>query len=142
MGFLSPPSDSEFWSVKDEGVFLRRTDAPELAQTMLQHGAKENGKGMDRWTPLFFAIVNRRPQTVEILLKHGVAINATTKHGVSALNIAVLYHKETPTVVPLLLAYGTDPNLPDDRGATALQQAKNAHRLGLVSLLQRAGAKK
>lgn len=41
----------EFWSVEGADVWLHRPDAPELAQSMLQHGARGNEKGQGGCTP-------------------------------------------------------------------------------------------
>jgi hypothetical protein len=123
--------------------FIHRPDASDLTQTMLQHGAEGNAKGIGGWTALHYAVINRRPNTVAVLLKHGVDVNARTNGSATPLYLAVLNNKNNKSadIILKLLAYGANPSLSVKNGVTVLQMAKN-QRPELVNLLQQAGAKK
>jgi ankyrin repeat protein len=126
------------------------TDDPHLVEAMLQHGAQKNGKGGVGWTPLFCSVSARHPKTVDILLNHGVDVNALDQDGFSILLWVVLTspmvdpsgRSTDAIIVRQLLAHGAASNLPDMNGRTPLRIAHANKRPDLVALLKQAGAKK
>jgi hypothetical protein len=70
------------------------TDA-RIAELLLEHGANPNLRKAKNqfgqtngWTPLFFAVHNKRSDLVAILLKHGAEVNIRDVQGKSPLDCA------------------------------------------------------
>ena len=68
---------------------------PRIAELLLEHGAKPNVRKAKNelgqtngWTPLFYAVVNKRSDLVAILLKHGAQVNLKDIRGKSPLDHA------------------------------------------------------
>jgi len=137
-----------YWTDNDGYIYGGSLlDRAPLVADMLQHGANVEVKYKDGWTPLTFVAFQRDRETLDVLLAHGVNVNAKGYSDCSPLYWAMhsamdelpSEDKETANIVLALLAHGADPNLPDG-GGTLLQQAVT--RPDLVALLKRAGAKK
>jgi len=127
------------------------TDEPHLVEKMLQHGAQKNAKYGDGWTPFLSSVLSAHPQTLAVLIKQGVDVNAQNTYGETALFWVAWNSFPTPNpsersksvdIVRQLLAQGADQNLTSLLGITPLQAAQRKHRLDLVALLRKAGAKK
>jgi ankyrin repeat protein len=129
-----------WWDENGSIVALKGPDAPQLVQTMLEHGADLNMKDHDGWTPLMGAASANHPKTIGVLLDHGVNINAKAQNGCTAL-LAVAPNGP-PDIIRQLVTHGADPNLAANDGTTALQLAQAAGRLDLMAVLRKAGAKR
>jgi hypothetical protein len=142
-----------------------RPDAPELIQTMWQHGAKINAQGRYKWTPLMWAVNGIRRKTVGVLLAHEADVNATDERADTALYIAVALacrpvdkndrplmryignfsqfrNSGADDIIYQLMARRAAPNLPTTRGITSLMLAQRHHRPDIVAMLKQYRAKK
>jgi ankyrin repeat protein len=72
------------------------------------------------------------------LLDQGEVIDARDEAGRTPLMLAVTQGKLE--IVRLLLARGADPNVADNAGHTALQQATKRNLQDIAALLEQAGA--
>ena len=94
------------------------------------------------FTPLMYAAMKKRTQTINLLLKKGSAVNrAASPSGATALLIASRY-ADTQTV-KLLLDNNADPNLGrrlEKNRDTPIAIAVSADNLDIVKLLHRHGA--
>jgi len=118
-----------------------------LIQSMLQHGANIEAKGLLEWTPLMWAAYHGDPKLVSVLLAQGANSNARSYTGETALYWAVeeavsRNGSDAKNVISQLCAHGADPNLHAPEGETPLQWAQKNHCSDLVALLKQAGAKK
>jgi len=85
-------------------------------------------------TPLHHAVRFRSPAAVEALLKHGAAVNqACTRSGSTPLHRAVTSTgapgtagktEEARQIIAILLRYGADPSILNNRGKTAAEYAR------------------
>ena len=90
------------------------SDNPEVAEFLLESGAKVNAVGNNGWTPLFWSISNGRLECTKVLLAAGATVN----------------HRRTDGDTPLDWALARV----DDDGST------NAARAKIVEVLEAAGA--
>lgn len=90
-------------------------------------------------TPLLKAIKGKHSEVIKALLEAGADVNAITKSGKSALDVAVTW--EEPSVLEVLLAHtGINVNAADSGGNTALMTAAKAGKLTALKMLLAAGA--
>lgn len=66
---------------------MNTSPSPELVELLLKHGAAVNVKDKQELTPLHIASLNEQSQCVDTLIWAGADISATTKTGLTALNI-------------------------------------------------------
>ena len=146
------------WVIPEESV--------RLLETMLAHGANVHARGEFKETALHYAASNRRPFTVNLLLRHGADINAQDALGntplmasASATDVthlllaqgadlkiqnasgetalhSIVYSSFAAEVIPDMLAHGADPSQPDKRGVTPIQYAQKWKGTDLVRLLK------
>ncbi|ELR45172.1 Putative ankyrin repeat domain-containing protein 19, partial [Bos mutus] len=88
-----------------------------LAAKLLSCDANIEARNKDNLTPLLLAIIERRAQMVEFLVKNGANIHAVDKLKRTALMLAVNYG--STNVVGLLLQQGVDIFSQDVFGQTA-----------------------
>jgi len=93
-------------------------DAPQLVQTMLEHGANIETKDQEARKPLLLAIEDDKPQTVRVLLEHGADTNTKSKNGETPLQAACL--ARSSEYVRVLLEHGANANALDDNGTSVL----------------------
>jgi ankyrin repeat protein len=93
----------------------------EIIKMLLQHGADVLTKNRMDETPLMYAAVFGDASTIRLLLSKGVAINAISKAGMTALSFAVK-HENAPAVLSLL-ENGANANLPDGTGSIPFSYA-------------------
>jgi beta-lactamase regulating signal transducer with metallopeptidase domain/ankyrin repeat protein len=65
------------------------------------------------------------PEIAEILIRHGVKVNARDKDGITALSWICMFGKKPAETVRVLLQHGADPNAADNQGITPLMRAKD-----------------
>jgi beta-lactamase regulating signal transducer with metallopeptidase domain/ankyrin repeat protein len=74
---------------------------------------------------------------VELLIEHGVPVDARSKNGGTALLEACAWNKESAAIAGVLLKHGADPNAVDNNGMTPLMRAKDG---ATVDVLVKYGA--
>ncbi|AEJ19232.1 Ankyrin [Gracilinema caldarium DSM 7334] len=99
---------------------------------LVQRGISLEMKNATGETPLFFAVRNNAPKTVNVLLSAGANIQARDKLGNTVLHAAVRWN--ATDCVPVLLQSGLDVNIQNLSGDTALHQAE---RLGIGIIANR-----
>lgn len=81
----------------------------ELAQTLIQHGAKVNASNAGGVTALMIAAAHNFPSVAELLIKSGAEVDAHSTDGRTALSIAQANNSHS--VVKLLQAAGAKPDM-------------------------------
>jgi ankyrin repeat protein len=130
----------ELWHGQTALMWAAAQGHPAMLRELLAHGADVNARSShedwerqvtseprDKWlppgalTPLLFAARENCLACVPVLVEAGADVNATTPDGFSAVVIALINgHFD---VAGALLEAGTDPNLADYTGRTALYAA-------------------
>jgi ankyrin repeat protein len=130
----------ETWHGQTALMWAAAQGHPAMVRELLSHGAEVNARSnheewerqvtsepRDKWlppgglTPLLFAARENCLACVPVLVEAGADVNATTPDGISAVVIALINgHFD---VAGALLEAGTDPNLADYTGRTALYAA-------------------
>lgn len=78
-------------------------------------------------TPLHIACKKNRIKVVELLLKHGASISATTESGLTPLHVASFMG--CMNIVIYLLQHEASPDVPTVRGETPLHLACRANQV-------------
>lgn len=110
----------------------------EIAEVLLNAGAKINSKNADKRTPLMMLDEDAAPELVNLLILHGAKINLADKAGNTALIFAASY--ATKEVVQTLISLGADVNAVNKQGETALMNAAQEGNPETVRLILSAGA--
>ena len=110
----------------------------EIAEFLLNSGAKINSKNTEKQTPLMMLDDDATPELVNLLLRHRAKINLVDKQGNTALMIASEYAK--PEVLQSLISAGANVNAVNKQGRTALMRAADNGDLENVKFLLGAGA--
>jgi ankyrin repeat protein len=130
----------ELWHGQTALMWAAAQGHPAMLRELLAHGADVNARSneevwerqrtsepRDKWlppgglTPLLFAARENCLACVPVLVEAGADVNATTPDGISAVVMALINgHFD---VAGALLEAGTDPNLADYTGRTALYAA-------------------
>ncbi len=130
----------ERWHGQTALMWAAAQGHPAMLRELISHGADVNARSnqeewerqvtsepRDKWlppgglTPLLFAARENCLACVPVLVEAGADVNATTPDGISAVVIALINgHYD---VAGALLEAGTDPNLADHTGRTALYAA-------------------
>lgn len=147
--------------------FAVRNENPPVIGPLVQAGADVNQRVADHWRITFLhlaALWNRNPETARALLAAGADPNARDPGGATPLHSAAMNRWKAPVVGLLLeagtempplhaaaltgdagaaaalLSAGTDPNLADGAGWSALHFAASRNMPEIVTLLLDAGA--
>jgi len=110
----------------------------EIAETLLNFGARINARDDFRQTPLMRIDEDASAGLVELLIKHGARVNLTDKTGNTALIFAARSAKAE--VLQLLIPRVADLDAKNAAGRTALMEAADADNLENVRALLAAGA--
>jgi ankyrin repeat protein len=107
-------------------------------QVLLTAGSDPNAKAKGGMTPLMDAVIGGggHPDAVAQLIKAGVAVNAQSDLGETALFCAVPYANSE--IVRMLLAAGADPNIADQYGRTPLKMATFGNHSEIGQILRTA----
>ncbi len=116
----------------------------EILQLLINKGADVNAKNKNRITPLHNAVRARSIAAVEFLLENGADVDAKdSNRGSTPLRRAVTNTGAGGTagrgddaivITELLLAYGADPFMKDNRGRMVIDSARNKP---IIELLQK-----
>ncbi|KAL0046978.1 hypothetical protein WJX82_003474 [Trebouxia sp. C0006] len=90
--------------------------------------------------PMWYAVDGGGRALIEVMLSHGLDINAKSPWGNTCLHVAACLGSDD--VVHTLLENGADPNIGDDNGCTALHSAACDDDIDLCKLLISYGADK
>ena len=114
-------------------IWASRSGSIEAINLLLDSGADINRPGSteDNWdaTPLQHAILQRKPAAVRLLLDRGADLNRGAGSGKSLTPLLLAAGDTDPSILKLLLAYGADPTVEDENGATPLSRAVSAGTL-------------
>lgn len=110
----------------------------EIAETLLNFGAKINVRDENRQTPLMQLDDDASPELIRLLIKHGAKVNVADKEGNTPLILAA--ENASAEVLQILIDHGADVNAQNKEGQTALMNAANEDDLEKVKILILAGA--
>ncbi|KOB78843.1 Ankyrin 2, isoform AA, partial [Operophtera brumata] len=100
--------------------------------------ADANARALNGFTPLHIACKKNRIKVVELLLKYGASIQATTESGLTPLHVAAFMG--CMNIVIYLLQHEASPDVPTVRGETPLHLAARANQTDIIRILLRNGA--
>lgn len=115
-------------------------DFVEMAQFLVENGAKVNQPSPSGWYPLMTAAGRGNIKVVNYLLAQGANPNATAKYGLTALYSAA-GSDYGASAVETLLEHGADINAKYLSGLTALHQAASQGAIKVIEVLLAHGAK-
>lgn len=93
-----------------------------MAQLLLEHGARLNGRGGGEWTPLFRAVDDRRTETVDVLVGLGADVNVFVPREGTPLIRAL--HRDDYRAARMMIEAGSAVNgVRDHDGYTPLHEA-------------------
>lgn len=110
----------------------------EIAEALLNGGAKINAKDDNKQTPLMRLDEDASPELVNLLINHGAKVNLIDKDGNNALVLAS--RSASPEVLRILIDYISNINAQNGEGRTALMEAADADNIENVRALLLAGA--
>lgn len=123
---------------EDAGLFMAASRGQTaLVKQLITRGEDLNWANKDRQTPIWVAVWNGHPETLEVLLAAGASVDALTISGISPLMQAVICHKTA--CVKVLLKYEADTTLRhpgDGDDLTALDMALERNYKDCIALLQ------
>jgi ankyrin repeat protein len=109
----------------------------EIAETLLNFGAKINARDDNRQTPLMRLDEDAETDLVNLLIKHGARVNLLDKEGNTALILAARAVKAE--ILKILINHSANINAQNAAGRTALMEASDADNLENVRALLEAG---
>jgi Ankyrin repeats (many copies) len=95
------------------------------------------GRGIDATRAISAAAWENREDLVDLLIAHGADINQAYDHTTPVLNELIRWGQFQPA--RMILAKGMSPNLPDERGWTAVHQAVSRGHVKMLADLIAAG---
>ncbi len=110
----------------------------EIAQILLNAGAKTNAKNFDKRTPLMMLDEDATPELVNLLLRYRAKVNVTDSEKNTPLILASAY--SNAEVVQALINAGANVNATNKEGETALMSAVRNDEIETVKLLLGSGA--
>lgn len=110
----------------------------EIAETLLNFGARVNARDENRQTPLMRLDRDASPELVRLLIRHDAKINVRDKEGNTPLILAA--ENASAEVLRILIDHGADVNAQNKEGQTALMNAAYEDDLEKVRILILAGA--
>ena len=133
-GKLSSKSGQKYTYLYDTSLIQAIKLKDESRVKLLMYAqVNPNEKNDEGFTPLYFAAQYLTPETLTLLLDRGARVNLPSKYNLTPLMTAAAAGRADN--VKVLLEYGADPNLLDDKEFTALDHAFNNHQLDAAVLL-------
>ena len=117
---------------------LHLADNAGVAEVLLKHGARVNYRKQYENPPLYWAILDNKPDVVEVLLKKGADTRALLSNEQTMLHHAAKYGRTEVIDVMLKNGFRVDPK--DEYGATPLHYAVLEDKLDTVKRLLRSRA--
>ena len=114
-------------------------DQPDLADLLLNHGAKVDMENGDEYTALDWAVTSDQPRVAETLLRHGADVRHRSSGGYTPLMLVSL-NCDDPRMAELLINSGAPADEADKMGFTALHYAANLNRPKVLEMLMKHGA--
>lgn len=87
-------------------------------ERLIKAGAEVDAENTQGATPLFFAILNKKPETVRTLIKYGADVNKPSLLNENPLLLSL--NVEDPEITEILIRAGADVNYQNRAGATPL----------------------
>jgi hypothetical protein len=115
-----------------------RTGNMEIAQYLLDHGAKVNARDSLKRTPLMMMDDDAKPELLELLLRYGAKTNLVDKEKNTILMHFV--ENEDKEITAMLVRYGVPVNAINKDGKTALMIAAENNNSDDVQALLEGGA--
>ena len=112
---------------------LHLADNAGVAEVLLKHGARVNYRKAREKPPLYWAILDNKPDVVEVLLKKGANTRELLSDDQTMLHHAAKYGRTE--VVGVLITNGFRVNPKDEYGATPLHYAVLEDKLDTVKRL-------
>lgn len=113
----------------------------EMLNLLLLRGANIDAKDKDGLTPLMYAVIYEQGANAKLLIQKGANIFDTDKAGENVLHIAAKnYTQASLNMSDLLMDYGAQPNIQDEKGNTPLMIAVQNEDVKLVNCLLARGA--
>ena len=113
----------------------------EMLNLLLLRGANIEAKDKDGFTPLMYAVIYEQGANAKLLIQKGANIFDTDKAGENVLHIAAKnYTQASLNMSDLLMDYGAQPNIQDEKGNTPLMIAVQNEDVKLVNCLLARGA--
>jgi len=114
-------------------------DSPQVLSLLLSKGVDPNYMAPDNGSHALisachYANTDELPKSVPILIEHGANINYRDGGGNTPLHWAVNWFGGPP-LVDYLLKNGADPTIKNNKGLTALDEAKAANKQKLIDLI-------
>ena len=107
----------------------------EMAQFLLDHGAKPNIRDYQKRTPLMMMDADATPELFQLLVTYGSKLNLVDKEKNNALHHFAA--TDNAEIVRLLVQYGVDANAANKEGKTPLMiAAENDNRVAVAALLE------
>ena len=99
-----------FYAVRDGNVAI--------VKELVKYGANVNLRDMGLETPLHFAARGYQQEVADFLLKSGAIADAQDVHGNTPLSRAVFDSRGRGDLIRLLISYGADKTLKNNRGVS------------------------
>ena len=106
----------------------------EILQFLIENGANADLADNNGFTPLHWVVIHNKPAYATVLLSHGVALNAVTTHGWTAL-WGASWDGHLP-IVKLLVEAGADIDRADNHGMTPRAIATKYGHAAVAKYLQ------
>ena len=116
-------------------MFALANKHEDLALVLFDAGARVNGKSAVGMTPLMIAASLGERKAVEKFLRAGADVKQTDNDGRTALLVA-----GDPVIARMLVAFGADTNVVDQKGVTGLHIAAYSANVAMIDFWLAAGA--
>lgn len=107
----------------------------ELAKFLLENNANINTPSNNGKTPLMYATKSNNFKIIKLLLENKADVNSKSNNGDTALQFLPIGGYGILDTVKLLVKYGADFNIPDNKGLTFLNRFILANQQNIVNFL-------
>jgi ankyrin repeat protein len=114
----------------------------EIIRLLIGWGSPLEATGTEKWTPLHLACVSKSSRAVAALLQAGANIHARSAFGATPLHLAIDPTITQPLLetISLLVSAGAAIDLPDARGKSPMDKAREIGNAKLLEILSGASA--
>ena len=128
-------SNTSLHSVARFGLGNHNENTIEVVRQLLRYKANVNAKDRSSFTPLHYAASSSCGECVDVLLAAGARVNELDIVGRTALHLAVYNDDEGQIIARKLILAGTDLNITDNGGMTALDTAQTGERSDVFEVI-------